>query len=172
MKANWIVAPLFVASLIFSACNMGGQNAQNGAIETDTVDEASCCKAGANACCAELLGTYKATLPCADCSGLATTLVLLPEGKFTLVQVVEGTEPVQKFDYDGTVTVDKEKMLLTLTSTQGEVFYIAMLNGKLVNVTAEAAQLLPQYTETEMTQHNTFTKVEVVEAAPEAVPAQ
>ncbi len=173
MKTYWLVAPLFVASMVLASCNFGGQNAQNNS-EADASNKdssamaegAGYCKSEGGVCCKMMLGTYTATLPCADCGGIATTLVLKEDGNFTMTQVYEGKDDKGKTNYEGTVAVDKEKNLITLTAASGEVFYFTRYNGNLLLISADEAQLLPQYTENEMTPNYTFTKVEATEATP------
>lgn len=64
----------------------------------------------------DYLGTYKGTLPAADCPGIQTTLTLKPDGTYALH--LKYIDRDSEFDEQGTYTVREN--LLTLTHGEGE----------------------------------------------------
>ncbi|MGR5237157.1 copper resistance protein NlpE [Vibrio alfacsensis] len=58
-------------------------------------------------------GTYQGVLPCADCEGIDTTLILHPDGSYTLEQVYKGKED-NKLKSDGQFTWNESGDTITL----------------------------------------------------------
>lgn len=52
-------------------------------------------------------GTFSGTLPCADCPGIDTTLVLDPDGSYVLTEVYQDS-PDGRFETDGTWTAEAD----------------------------------------------------------------
>ena len=77
-------------------------------------------------------GTFKGTLPCADCPGIDTTLVLNADGTYTLDTVYQGKPGA--FSTDGTWTTEAGDTTVRLDpnskSEQDRLFAIAS-NGEL-----------------------------------------
>ena len=77
-------------------------------------------------------GTFKGTLPCADCPGIDTTLVLDADGTYTLDTVYQGKPGT--FSTDGTWTTEAGDTTVRLDpnskSEQDRLFAIAS-NGEL-----------------------------------------
>lgn len=57
-------------------------------------------------------GTFRGTLPCADCPGIDTTLALKPDGTYTVHDVYQGKP--DSFDGDGTWTAEENGQRLRL----------------------------------------------------------
>ncbi len=70
-------------------------------------------------------GSFKGTLPCADCPGLETTLTLGADGAYTLVQTYEKKGEPGKFEYTGMATCADS--VLTLPIKDGENEYPMLL---------------------------------------------
>lgn len=100
------------AALILVSC---GGNAQRKTAHTPPQEPAICgtsCTVVASDCS----GTYRGTLPAADCPGIETTLTLKADGSYTLHLVY--LERNAAFDETGTYTVEDD--LLTLQPADGE----------------------------------------------------
>ena len=83
----------------------------------DTDDETYC----------DLSGSYKGTLPAADASGIAVTLVLNPNGTYTMNMDYIGRDAV--FDEQGAFRIDRDKLVLTNESGNATLF--AIEDGRL-----------------------------------------
>lgn len=59
-------------------------------------------------------GTYKGTLPCADCTGIDYTLTLNEDETYTLTQVYQGKEDGGQFSSNGKFHWDTKGSLITL----------------------------------------------------------
>ena len=68
-------------------------------------------------------GTYKGELPCADCSGIVTTLVLNNDETYTLTSIYEGKTKIESTGKNGTFTwIDSSTIELQEMKT-GARFY-------------------------------------------------
>ncbi len=70
-------------------------------------------------------GTYKGTLPCADCPGLETTLTIEPDGAYTLTQEYEKKGEPGKFEYKGMASIAEGMITLPLDSASTMQLQIA-----------------------------------------------
>lgn len=155
-----VLGMLFMVSC--SGCNNGSSRQGEGDGATDSVcaaGEASC-GADAQACCARFAGEYTATLPAADGPGILSKLTILPKGQFKLSEEYLESDPVSKFDYEGSFTCNKELKYLTLTPTNGEVRYLLVEEDHFILLSADEVAKLPEYTRTELTDAYTFRRVE------------
>ncbi|EKO3470184.1 copper resistance protein NlpE [Vibrio fluvialis] len=59
-------------------------------------------------------GTYKGTLPCADCAGIDYTLTLNEDETYTLTQVYQGKEDSGQFSSNGKFHWDTKGSVITL----------------------------------------------------------
>lgn len=59
-------------------------------------------------------GTYKGTLPCADCAGIDYTLTLNEDETYTLTQVYQGKEDGGQFSSNGKFHWDTKGSVITL----------------------------------------------------------
>ncbi|MDC0610589.1 copper resistance protein NlpE [Vibrio sp.] len=67
----------------------------------------------------EWQGTYKGTLPCADCDGIETTLTLNSDETYTLEENYLGKKDGQ-IDSKGSFTWDKSGTIVTLQNDKGD----------------------------------------------------
>ncbi|EMC9359376.1 TPA: envelope stress response activation lipoprotein NlpE [Proteus mirabilis] len=75
--------------------------------------------------------TYNSILPCADCSGIDTTILVNQDGSYVMEQSYQGTsDDNRSFFESGTWSLSKDK--LTLTNSYGEKSYYLPREDKLV----------------------------------------
>lgn len=91
-------------------------------------------------------GTYKGTLPCADCEGIETTIVLNKDRTFERTAVYKGKED-GNFNDKGKFSWDKDGRVITLEIKDDNPFYqvkegsIVLLNQEGEENTGELADL-------------------------------
>ena len=115
MKSKLLILAAAVAMV---SC---GGNAQKKTAVADTQKTAAAAPDMHNAeTSLDYLGTYKGTLPAADCPGIQTTLTLKPDGTYALhLKYIDiGSDFDLDFDKKGTFTLAES--LLTLTPSDGE----------------------------------------------------
>ena len=89
------------------------------------------------------LGEYTGKVPCADCEGIETRIVLSEDGKYTINQVYLGKD--FKFDASGKYEFDKKKSIIKLDNMNG--FYLVnkdsleMVNDEGEKATGEIANM-------------------------------
>lgn len=89
-------------------------------------------------------GTYQGVIPCADCPGIETTIVLNEDGTFTKVTVYQDKKD-GKFEDKGTFTWDKTGSIVTLkvgddaTQYQVREGSLLMLDTEGKEITGELA---------------------------------
>lgn len=96
------------AALLLLACGGNAQKKSATAVAADHQPAAICL--------GEVAGTYKGTLPAADCPGIEIALTLRPDGTYTEHSRYIDRDAV--FDEQGRYTVDEG--LVTLTPATGE----------------------------------------------------
>jgi YD repeat-containing protein len=64
-------------------------------------------------------GTYEGTIPCADCSGISTTLTLNQDNTFRKSEIYQG-KSTKAFMTEGTFSWDEDGQRITTTSTNGD----------------------------------------------------
>lgn len=75
--------------------------------------------------------TYNSILPCADCSGIDTTILVNQDGSYVMEQSYQGSaDDKRSFFESGTWVLGKDK--LTLTNSYGEKSYYLPREDKLV----------------------------------------
>ena len=79
-------------------------------------------------------GTYKGTLPAADCPGIQTTLTLKPDGTYSLH--LKYIDRDSEFDEQGTYTV-KENLLTLTPSDNEDVQYYKVEENRVRRLDAE-----------------------------------
>lgn len=72
-------------------------------------------------------GTYEGVLPCADCEGIKTTIMLSKDNTYTKTSEYLGKANANKFDETGTVELNGDE--LTLTSKDGEKTFFKVGEG-------------------------------------------
>ena len=99
-----LILSLAVASFVLTACESKKEEAVNTETTADsaTVAQDSTAFVGDNSrTSVDWAGTYEGTLPCADCEGIKTTLVLNSDETFTLKQDYLGKPTPSVFEEKG-----------------------------------------------------------------------
>ncbi|WP_330960881.1 copper resistance protein NlpE [Photobacterium sp. 53610] len=65
-------------------------------------------------------GTYAGTIPCADCAGIETVLVLNLDGTFSLTETYLGADDQGQFSHQGSFTWNDAGNTITLTNDSGD----------------------------------------------------
>lgn len=115
MKKNFILGLAFVAAFGMAACNNSNNNESNEQTTTETTTTTIEAEAPA------FLGTYVGTLPCADCSGINTTIVLNADNTYAITREYQGKEGENTVE-QGNYTYNATDNKLTLTpAAEGEI---------------------------------------------------
>ena len=116
MKRNLVLLAI-IASISFIACNDPGH--EEPTKELNTTKDSGTVTTGADtahnaANSLDLDGTYTGTLPCADCEGIKTTLVLGKgdSARFTLSEEYLGKKEAMKFNSKGKWVVNQNTITL------------------------------------------------------------
>ncbi|MGP1420784.1 MAG: copper resistance protein NlpE [Tannerella sp.] len=114
-----------VAALLFGlvSCKSGNKNTETS--EDDQMIET------VQAPVFDKAGVYYGVLPCADCSGIETTLELMSDQTYKLTQVYQGKED-GRFESSGALTWDAENNIITLG--QGEEMTKWLIEGDKVTM--------------------------------------
>lgn len=139
MKKNlffWGVAALLLGLV---SCKSGNKNTEAGE-EDQTVETVQ-------APVFDKAGVYYGVLPCADCSGIETTLELMGDQTYKLTQVYQEKED-GRFESSGALTWDAENSIITLG--QGEEMTKWLIEGDKVTMLDKegnrpAGELADQY---------------------------
>ncbi|BAH40863.1 MAG TPA: hypothetical protein DGD08_17715 [Gemmatimonas aurantiaca] len=130
MIKKTVVAPVVaLAAALLAAC--GGDTAEQGA-------DSTAAKAGPAITIASIApATYNGTLPCADCSGLITTLTVWPDSLYRLRETYDGKSKTPfvrmgRYQFDGKT--------LTLEGDTGVVGRWALMPGDSLRMLDQAGQ--------------------------------
>lgn len=107
MKPKFVVTALTVICLSFIACS-GTKKEEDKKPETAE---------------AKWAGTYEGTLPCADCEGIETSIVLKADNTFEKTDTYLKGEQKDTFTESGTLTWDEAKSQVTLVNGSGSFMY-------------------------------------------------
>lgn len=136
MKKNRIIIGAFL--LLMVSCGSNSTRKANKA-EMQQVKQI---ELKSTASTVSLSGTYQGTIPAADCPGIATTLTLSSDGKYTLIE--DYLERDTKLEENGTyslsdnvLTLNNGKENVKLYQVDGTV--LRMLNADLQPVSGELA---------------------------------
>ena len=77
-------------------------------------------------------GTYKGTLPCADCSGIETTIKIDADGNFERTMTYLGKGDGNEFKDSGTYEWNSEGSIIELKDQQGGSFKYLVGENRLV----------------------------------------
>lgn len=126
MKKIFLLNVIFATTLLLSSC--GGK----------------CCKSDdENKGCqqteltATALGTYSGTLPCADCSGIETTIVLNDSNSYTKVSKYLDKEELI-INEEGAFTLCPKSNILTLVSVKNDTTYFELGENNITLLDANA----------------------------------
>lgn len=92
-------------------------------------------------------GTYKGTIPCADCSGIEVEITLKKDGSYAKTMTYLGKETNSVFRSEGTYTWDETGSKITLNGEKDSDIYkvgenkLTMLDGNGDPVTGDLADL-------------------------------
>lgn len=128
MKKSFILGLSFAALLGFTACTGNAKQEENAEQATEQIVEETVEAAWA--------GTYVGKLPCADCEGIATTLVLNSDNTYTLSQEYLGKEN-SKFEGTGTIEWAEDQANFILRPTEGEATAYRLVDGVVYVLDAE-----------------------------------
>lgn len=130
MKKIKILMVFAVATLSVYSCKKseaksnatGSETVDSTAAPTDSTTMAAQLPSGDNSQTSlDWEGTYEATLPCADCSGIKTTLVLNKDNTYTMQQ--EYLDKKTKTDDKGSFTWSKDGSMITIEGKDGKHQY-------------------------------------------------
>lgn len=65
------------------------------------------------------IGTYEGILPCADCEGIETVVILRPDNQYVMKSKYLGQKGLNSYDSKGSYTWHQEKQIITLHDPQG-----------------------------------------------------
>lgn len=142
MRINGMNVLLLASALVLASCGGASRRQAGGTTGTAAADtEVADMHHAENAL--DYHGTYRGTLPAADCPGIATTLVLSADSSYALH--MEYLERDVAFDEQGTFEIDGN--LLVLTPDDGgqggcykvEENRLRMLDGDRKPITGELA---------------------------------
>lgn len=114
---------LVLSGFLIVACGSreGNENTAAGADTVETVDE-SLVHDGHNARNSlDYKGTYKGTIPCADCEGIKTSVQLMDGDTFVMKTVYVGKGDGKEFEEKGTVNWDSAGQVIALNNAEGTV---------------------------------------------------
>ncbi len=96
----------------------------------------------------DIYGTYVGTLPCADCSGIATTITIADDLTFSLTEIYEDLQTT--IDTKGSASIDKATQTVTLVGNDSTTRVYLAKNGQLCMLDAEgnmpSGELKDEYT--------------------------
>ena len=72
----------------------------------------------------DVAGTYRGTLPCADCEGIKTTIVLSPDNTFTSRSEYLSNKGTDKFETEGKYTWNEDGNTITLKDEKNAIQYL------------------------------------------------
>ncbi len=159
MTNHFFIAVFAASALAISACGTGSGPAAEA--DTTTVVEAPAAPAFSDSVGAEhtastaidVAGTYKGTLPCADCEGIATTLVLTDTRQYTLTTEYLGKKEAATVTKTGNWTWKTGNIVLLEGITEapnqyfvgeGRVFQLDMNGNRITGGLAEKYILTKQ----------------------------
>ncbi|WKS94306.1 copper resistance protein NlpE [Riemerella columbina] len=97
----------------------------------------------------DFAGVYTGTLPCADCSGIQTELVLRSDKTFSQVSTYEKKGEIGNFVDEGSYTWDADKKVITLDLGDNTTTQYLVENNQLVQLDADGkrieGELAPNY---------------------------
>lgn len=105
---------IFCLAIFMTACTTTDKNA-NSDTSTDITTEKNTEKENRNTSSMYAwVGTYEGVLPCADCAGIKTTIVLNANNKFMLSEVYLKGDGKTRYQKAGNFKLDKASSVLTL----------------------------------------------------------
>ena len=106
MKKNLLLAVILVIGLI--SCKKQENNGEETQVSTEFVNEHTAQNS------LDWNGTYEGTLPCADCEGIKTTIVLNPDETFYAKREYLGGDDSGVYEIYGNFSWDKTGTIITI----------------------------------------------------------
>lgn len=114
MKKVFLTA--LVAGLVLTSCGKKSEEVVIDKNDTTVVDENS--DDNENVAEVAYAGSYEGELPCADCDGIKTVIVLNEDGTYTKNQEYLGVEEPVTISESGSFLANEDNTVLTLTSNE------------------------------------------------------
>lgn len=105
------MASLFFASVSFMACNDTKKNTDASSMKDEIMTESITNNTDDSY---GWTGSYEGTLPCADCEGIETIIVLNEDNTYHKSQVYLTGDNPDEFDENGTIEWNKDNFTITL----------------------------------------------------------
>ncbi|MCK0130488.1 copper resistance protein NlpE N-terminal domain-containing protein [Flavobacteriaceae bacterium F08102] len=128
---------LFLCSILLISCHTK-KNIEDHKIEEIMIDEHNSMNA------LDWQGTYTGVLPCADCDGIETILILYKDLHYTMQQRYKGKENIATLT-NGTFRWDKKGQIITLDNQKAQQYFVGehllhQLNLSGKKITGKLAQ--------------------------------
>lgn len=118
------ISMLLSAALMLTACNNANKNETN-----DNLSDAT--PAATTEHTPTYCGVYEGTLPCADCSGIQTTLQINEDTTYGLTSVYldekDGT-----FEYNGVYKMPNDSLIMLITPSSNEKTYYRIIDDQSI----------------------------------------
>ena len=147
MKKKLLYCGIAALTLGFVSCNQNAKNAEN----AENADSAMVAEqpAEAPAPAFDKVGAYAGPLPCADCSGLETTVELMGDMTYKVTQDAKGKKDGGHSEAAGSFTWDPASGIITLENADALSFRKLLIEGDNVVVVgddgAKAAENADKY---------------------------
>ncbi|KDM90126.1 copper resistance protein NlpE [Photobacterium galatheae] len=92
-------------------------------------------------------GTYAGTIPCADCAGIETVLVLNLDGTFSLTETYLGADDQAQFSHQGSFSWNEAGNTITLTNDSGDDIQFFVGENQLFRLDREGKRITGELAE-------------------------
>ncbi|WP_028295849.1 copper resistance protein NlpE [Olivibacter sitiensis] len=116
-----MMVPFALCVFMMAACGNAGNN-ENTVVEIDTmgmVDESLVQDMHNSQNSLDYGGTYKGTIPCADCEGIKTSVQLMDGDAFVMKTEYLGKGDGKEYEEKGTFVWDSTGQIITLNNAEG-----------------------------------------------------
>ncbi len=119
---KYLLSTLVVAALISSiGCKPSAKDNKDVAVAEQTEEKDS----------VQIFGTYKGTLPCADCSGKETSLTISEDSTYSLKYKYLGKDE-EVIEVNGVYNIIDDVLVETITPSSGTKTYYKFVDGNLI----------------------------------------
>ena len=125
MKHYYLAALIAIAAMGTASCSQNKKQSAQQEIASCQVDPQDTCE---EYC---LAGTYRGTLPCADCGGKDVCLTISPDGTYRLQYKYQDKEE-EPIEINGVYSVLDDELVETITPSSGEKTYYKLLESNLM----------------------------------------
>ncbi len=151
MKKIFLLNTLLVVAVIFGSCGKCCKKDGDKAQCSTTADTTACSKS-ANVKDTTVVGTYFGTLPCADCSGIETTVTFNADDSYSKVSKYLDTE-TKEFKEEGKYHFCCKRKIATLVSSKNDTTLFAVEGNQIVLLGADGKK-----TEGDLSEHYILKK--------------